>query len=180
MGTVNLKTASGGSVILSPANTAVDVTITVPASNATMAVNGPAFSAYSTNAQSISSGTTVKIQLNTEVFDTANAFDSTTNYRFTPLIAGYYQVNGQVALNGGATGQARAMIYKNGSTYQEGSSIPNNTITGAETTISTIIYLNGSTDYIELYCYLYTGAGALTLQNSSAVNYFSGAMVRSA
>lgn len=31
MGTVNLKTASGGSVILSPANTAVDVTITVPA-----------------------------------------------------------------------------------------------------------------------------------------------------
>jgi len=31
MGNVALKTASGGSVILSPANTAVDVTITVPA-----------------------------------------------------------------------------------------------------------------------------------------------------
>ena len=36
MGTVNLKTASGGSVILSPANTAVDVTITVPASTGTV------------------------------------------------------------------------------------------------------------------------------------------------
>ena len=39
MGTVNLKTASGGSVILSPANTASDVTITVPASNANMATD---------------------------------------------------------------------------------------------------------------------------------------------
>ena len=38
MGTVNLKTASGGSVILSPANTAVDVTVTVPASTGTMAL----------------------------------------------------------------------------------------------------------------------------------------------
>ena len=36
MGAVNLKTPSGGSVILSPANTAADVTITVPASNGTM------------------------------------------------------------------------------------------------------------------------------------------------
>jgi hypothetical protein len=40
MGTLNLKTASGGSVILNPVNTATDVTITVPASNATMLVSG--------------------------------------------------------------------------------------------------------------------------------------------
>ena len=39
MGTLNLKTASGGSVILNPTNTAVDVTITVPASNANMATD---------------------------------------------------------------------------------------------------------------------------------------------
>lgn len=39
MGTLNLKTASGGSVILNPTNTASDVTITVPASNANMATD---------------------------------------------------------------------------------------------------------------------------------------------
>ena len=141
---------------------------------------GPAFSAYSSNAQSINSGATAKIQLNNKVFDTATAFDATTNYRFTPQVAGYYQINGQVALNGGGVGQARASIFKNGTGYAEGNSVPNNTITGAEPSVATIVYLNGSTDYVELYCYLYTGAGALTLQNSSAVNYFSGAMVRSA
>ena len=39
MGTVNLKTASGGSVILSPANTASDVTITVPATTGSSLVS---------------------------------------------------------------------------------------------------------------------------------------------
>lgn len=37
MGSLKLTTASSGSVILSPANTASDVTITVPATTATMA-----------------------------------------------------------------------------------------------------------------------------------------------
>ena len=140
----------------------------------------PAFSVYSSNAQSISSGATAKIQLNNKVFDTATAFDATTNYRFTPQIAGYYQLNGQVALNGGATGYARLQIFKNGGSVAEGNSVPNNTITGAETTVSTIVYLNGSTDYVELYCYLYTGTTALTLQNSSTTNYFTGALIRGA
>jgi hypothetical protein len=177
---VKLAAASGGSIELVPTNTASNFTVTVPAKTGTMAIDGPAFSVYSTNAQSISSGATAKIQLNTEVFDTAAAFDSTTNYRFFPLVAGYYQINGQIALNGGATGVARAMLFKNGAGYAEGNSVPNNTVTGAETTISSVVYFNGSTDYVELYCYLYTGAGALTLQNSSSVNYFSGAMIRSA
>jgi hypothetical protein len=156
--------------------------VTVPAVTGTAMVSGamPAFSVYSTTGQSIGNNTTVKIQLNTEVFDTNNNFDSTTNYRFTPTVAGYYQINGQIALNGSASGTARVAIFKNGTNFAEGCSVPNNTITGAEATVSSIIYFNGSTDYVELYCYLFTGAGALTTQNSSAVNYFNGAMVRSA
>ena len=140
----------------------------------------PAFSAYSTNAQSLSDNTTTKIQVNTERFDTNNNFDNATNYRFTPTVAGYYQINGQIALNGSSTGYARAAIFKNGSNYAEGTSSPNNNITGAESTVSSVIYLNGSTDYVELYCYLYTGAGAVTLQNTTAVNYLNGSLVRGA
>ena len=37
--------------------------------------------------------TNTKIVFNAKEFDTANAFDSTTNYRFTPQVAGYYQFN---------------------------------------------------------------------------------------
>lgn len=181
--------ASGtGTFTFASPNSNTDRTLTLPDATGTILttatagvpVNGPAFSAYSSNAQSINSGVTAKIQLNVEVFDTNSNFDPTTNYRFTPTVAGYYQINGQIALNGGSVGYARAVIFKNGSNYSEGSSVPNNTITGAESTVSTLVYMNGSTDYVELYCYLYTGAGALSLQNSSAVNYFSGALVRSA
>ncbi len=185
---VKLVSSSGGSVEIVAPVTASTYTQTLPANNGTILttatggipISGPAFSAYSSNAQSINSGVTAKIQLNVEVFDTNGNFDPTTNYRFTPTVAGYYQINGQIALNGSAAGYARVAIFKNGSNYSEGSSAPNNTITGAESTVSTLVYMNGSTDYVELYCYLYTGAGAVSLQNSSAVNYFSGALVRSA
>jgi hypothetical protein len=44
----------------------------------------------------ITSNTFTKVQINTEEFDTNSNFDSTTNYRFTPTVAGYYQVNGSV------------------------------------------------------------------------------------
>ena len=40
MGTIKLATASGGSCVLSPTNTASDKTITVPAENGTMITNG--------------------------------------------------------------------------------------------------------------------------------------------
>jgi hypothetical protein len=148
--------------------------------NLPMSGVAPAFAVYSTNSQSVNDNTTAKVQLNVERFDTNNNFDNATNYRFTPTVAGYYQVNGHIAFSGTATGYARAMIFKNGSSYAEGSSSPNNSITGAESTASSVIYLNGSTDYVELYCYLYTGVGALTLQNSSPVNYFNGCLVRGA
>lgn len=181
--------ASGtGTFTIASPNGNTDRTINLPDSNGTILttatagvpVNGPAFSAYSSSAQSINSNTTSKIQLNVEVFDTNSNFDPTTNYRFTPTVAGYYQINGQIALQGSAAGYARSAIFKNGTNYAEGASSPNNTITGAEASVAAIVYMNGSTDYVELYCYMYTGAGALNLQNSSAVNYFSGALIRSA
>ena len=45
--------------------------------------NTPAFYAYLSGSQSITSGTVTKIQFNTEVVDTASAFDNATNYRWT-------------------------------------------------------------------------------------------------
>ena len=54
---------------------------------------GPAFSVQMGSTQSISSGTYTKLQFNTKNYDTNNNFDATTNYRFTPTVAGYYQIN---------------------------------------------------------------------------------------
>ena len=86
-----LQSTSGGSVTINEPTTASNFTQTLPASTGTVMVSGnqPAFSAYQGTAQSVTSGVYTKIAFTVENFDTANAFDSTTTYRFTPLVAGY-------------------------------------------------------------------------------------------
>ena len=50
--------------------------------------NAPYFQAYrGSSTQSISAGSWTKVQINTEIVDSANAYDNSTNYRFTPQTA---------------------------------------------------------------------------------------------
>ena len=140
---------------------------------------GPAFSAYNSSATSLPNATFTKIQFQTEEFDTANAFDSTTNYRFTPLVAGYYQISGSIGLSAGNTAtlyQYVASVYKNGSNFKQSPS--NAPANNGGATVSALIYLNGSTDYIELFGYQSTGSSVNT--NTGVTTYFQAVMVRSA
>lgn len=184
---IKLNTASGGGVILQGANTASDKTITVPAVDGTMittastfAGTGPAFSAYQSSAQSIANGTATKLQLQSEYWDTASCFDSTTNYRFTPNVAGYYQVNGNVLFSS-ATATVLLMLYKNGSFYQKGSQSGGAGSYSFTASISTSVYLNGSTDYVELYAYQASGGSLNTNANSAELGcVFNGFLARAA
>ena len=145
-----------------------------------VAGTGPAFYAYGTTTQTLSNGSATKIILNNEVFDTANCFDSTTNYRFTPNIAGYYQINGCCSLvSGSATQLVIASIYKNGSVYSYGTSSPVYSTIQNFVSISNLVYLNGSTDYVELYVYHNLGSNWNT-SPSQTTTIFSGSMVRAA
>lgn len=144
----------------------------------------PAFSAFNTGSQSLTSATATKVILQNENFDTANCFDSTTNYRFTPNVAGYYQLNGIIYVSSSSTAYSViAMIYKNGSVYQSGSfqstSAPGNNGGGQ---VSAVVYLNGTTDYIELYGYAAIfGSGTLADAGTLGLKcHLSGAMMRSA
>ena len=143
--------------------------VTVPAVTGTAMVSGnmPAFSVYKSAAQTLSSATFTKITFNTEEFDTANCFASD---KFTPNVAGYYQINGQIS-NGTGT-QTVATIYKNGAVNKDG---VNASAFGA--VVSTIIYFNGSTDYVELYGYFASGANTGSGINST---WFNGSMIRAA
>jgi hypothetical protein len=144
-----------------------------------VAGNGPAFSAYTVTAQSISNSTFTKVQFNVETFDTNSNYDPTTNYRFTPTVAGYYQINGNVSLGGATTGYVQVAIYKNTGQIANGSGISNNNQVGGMAMAACVTFLNGSTDYVEFYAWQNTG-GALALQTGVGQNTFSGAMVRSA
>jgi hypothetical protein len=138
--------------------------------------SGPAFSVYRATNQTITSGVYTKVQLDTETFDTNNNFDSTTNYRFTPTIAGYYQINGKIGSGGSTAPTSMASaLYKNGSVYKYG---PYVQAPQGESNVQDVVYFNGSTDYVELYVYI-TAATALISGGSSAT-YFSGVLVRAA
>jgi hypothetical protein len=145
--------------------------------NLPMSGVAPAFRAYSSGNQSVTTGTFTKITLNNETFDTNNNFDSTTNYRFTPTVAGYYQINAQVFFSGFAGGYIQLGLFKNGSIYGYGSVALNNTTLGGQVVVSDVIYLNGSTDYVELFGWQNSSA---TLNTFTSGNYMSGCLVRGA
>jgi hypothetical protein len=141
---------------------------------------GPAFSAYANGNQSIANGTVTKLQLNTITFDTASCFDPTTNYRFTPNVAGYYQLNGLVSFAAGsATQLAVGLLYKNGVSVKAGTSSPFFTTITNFAGLSCLIYLNGSTDYVEFYGYQNSGSTWSTASGPSNI-YFEGFLARPA
>lgn len=140
--------------------------------------SGPAFSVSSNSGTSVNTGTFTKVALQSENFDTNNCFDSVTNYRFTPNVAGYYQINGEVGL-GVATYPCLACIYKNGSNYLYGSiGAFQASAINTQSNVQAVIYLNGSTDYVELWIYQ-TSSSTQTTQ-TGATTQFSGALVRAA
>jgi hypothetical protein len=128
--------------------TAANTVLTLPAGG-TLATDGPAFAAYQSAAQSFPNGVSTKVTLNAEEFDTASAFDSTTNSRFQPTVPGYYQFSGGFAISTTATAVI-AFLYKNGGEVRRGTQINAN---ASNSHVSGLLYMNGSTDYVELFGY---------------------------
>jgi hypothetical protein len=130
-------------------------TITVP-NGALSGQNYPAFEAYLSSAQSISDLTTTKVEFDTEVFDTDNCYDNSTNYRFTPTKAGKYFVFTKIGTDtiaGANLDQVRVLIYKNGSTISIANLDARGNTLGSYYTCndSTVIDMNGSSDYLEIF-----------------------------
>jgi hypothetical protein len=176
-----LQSSGGGSVTIAEPSTASNFTATLPAATGTVMVSGnqPAFSAYLSADTAITNATSTKIPINTEEFDTASCYDTST-YRFTPNVAGYYQVSGQVLIGIASTGACTLLIFKNGSLAKNGTQISfSATATFISSVASILIYLNGSTDYIELYAYQNSGASQ-TIYAASYTNYFQAVLVRAA
>ena len=133
----------------------------------------PAFSAYQLASSTITNNTASKILFNTEIFDTNNNFASS---RFTPTVAGYYQINATVTWNSGI-GTNIIYIFKNGAEIARGSRVAIAVPDFVGLPVSSLIYLNGSTDYVEIYAFT-TGGTVSTETGFSTI--FSGSLVRGA
>jgi hypothetical protein len=168
-----IQDQSGNNIINESADTitigASGDTVTIP-SGATLTVpngglsgqNYPAFEAGSTSDQTISSGVNTKVIFGGELYDTNNCFDSSTNYRFTPTVAGKYFCYTTVR----ADGAASTFNYIILSFYKNGSIVPNymppfanrpfarflnNPIDDFTLNISLTVDFNGTTDYLEVF-----------------------------
>ena len=159
---------------------AEDGTVTQSKLAANVAGNGPAFSALSTASQSgLTNGTYTKVAFNSEEFDTGNCYDSTTNYRFQPTVAGYYQINCSIYVVGTNITTMQCNVYKNGTLFRSGASYQMNA-TGAVAETSVLVFLNGSTDYVEAFAYAVVSAGAYTITTNNNLSWFQGFLARAA
>ena len=133
--------------------------------------NTPAFEATRGSNQTITHDTNTKIALNVETFDTAGAYDHSTNYRFLPTTAGKYFIYGNATAQTSAQQLKRFSLFirKNGSDERYNS----NYFTGNPAFLSNIfvgsvIDFNGSSDYVELWCKIeYTSSGTITINGGS-------------
>jgi hypothetical protein len=135
---------------------------------ATVASSGPTFSAFRSGNQTVTGQTTTKVQINSESWDSDSCFDPTTNYRFTPNKAGYYQISS----TGYGSGNTYWSLYKNGSELHTWGSLQNFPGNG-----SFVVEANGSSDYFELYVYI-NAAGSQTVTGGNNNTNFQGIWVR--
>jgi hypothetical protein len=171
-GTTTLTLPITSGTVLTSASTITPSagTVTQASLSTNVVGNGPAFSAYTTTTQALTGAVTTKVNFGGEVFDTNSNFASS---RFTPTVAGYYQLTTALVYN--AATFTDLYIYKNGSVYQ---AIFGNYSSSTYYAAGTgLIYLNGTTDYAEIYVY---SSGSLSITSSQQNCWFSGAMVRSA
>ena len=149
------------------------------------------FQAYSNSNQNLTSNVHTKVQLDQKLFDQDSYFNTST-YRFAPQVAGIYFIDTQITWRSDQAGRDSyylTRIYKNGQVYHSQGDAPYLTGTaepqvrgqishtegnGNETSVkaSSLVHFNGSTDYIELYGYIYnySSAGATTNQMAGHAN----------
>ena len=127
--------------------------------------------AYKNNSQAIAASTFTKVTLPAPPDDPLSWWDAANN-RWIPTIPGWYQVDAMLSYIGiTASSLFETHIVKNGYTYA-------NTLTQADITISgfctgvasRVIYMNGSTDYLELYTFQPSGASQNIDSNGTRTN----------
>ena len=135
---------------------------------------GPLFRAVNSVAESLTSGTTNLTY--TVATDNIGAYYDTVTGRFTPLVAGYYQINVSMLpalVSGVQNGTFSVALYKNGTLVGLGNNIAITPTWGAlgYSNLSILIYLDGVTDYISIGAVNSITSGTWET-TASALNYF--------
>ena len=181
------NTSGTGTFTLEAPNSNTDRTLVLPDEAGTVLTSvssvtqnsGPAVYVYGGPGQSISDNTWTKVLYSTEGFDTDGCWASS---RFTPNVEGYYQINAVIQVQNFAPGDSyltTALSMDGGSTLirtlsrdVKRSGAYNHTSGG-----STLVYMNGTTDYVELFVIMSTGTTE-TLHSTQENMHFTAYLAR--
>ena len=185
MSELNLTHSNGNKVkLITPDTLGADKTFKLPdadVTTATFQIVPPVFRAIRSDYQVLSNNTDTVIEFDNDSssasFD-SNGFFNTSNYRFTPTIAGYYQLTAQLefSLNSG-NNLFGVMIFKNGAEALRVRRWNDGSNSNVNINITGIVPFNGSSDYAQVYGWQNSG-GNITVFQGSGRSYFEGLYLR--
>lgn len=120
-------------------------------------INPPLVFAYQSVAQTLTTAVDTAITMTSEVIDTHNGHSTSVNTsRYTPTVAGTYDLEGQVAFAVSTTGDRGAHFRKNGvritsAPYAGQGSMKGAALLAGIARCGGVVAMNGTTDYLELY-----------------------------
>lgn len=136
--------------------------------------NPPAAAYQQVTTQSIVSGGagTAAITWPTPVLDLYGGYVAGNPTRYTGQVAGYYLISGSVSYATNATGNRLAEIHKNGAggAIVQGAVLACTTANSTTVAVTGLVFMNGTTDYIELFAYQNSGAPLGTTPSVTSLN----------
>lgn len=112
-----------------------------------------------------------KVQFDSEDFDSNSNFDSTTNYRYTAPVTGFYLFSARASNAQTGTGDTAIALYVNGSLHTTGALYAHTVNFDYSAEVTGLISLTAS-DYVEVY---FKGGG--TGRTGNKDTYFCGYLV---
>jgi hypothetical protein len=163
--TISAPAVAGTNTLTLPANTG---NILTSSSDVSDLPTAPSFSARISSAQSVSANTFTKMQTATEDWDTDSKFDNSSNYRFTPTVAGYYMFS--MSMRSNSTTTNGIALYKNGSVFKR------KFVEGTKYVAFSVMVVSDADDYFEVFGY----TSGTEFDANADDNYFQAHFVRSA
>ena len=184
-GTDSSSTGDGYAVILEDATANAFDGGPFVLSQAPISVANPAFKAFLSETQDgITNNSDTKVQFDAIEYDVGGYYDNTTNYRYTPLVAGYYHIVFSCSCGSSIDIDDFIInIVKNDVVHTQGrlhlTGVTNDDLFASSIHSSEIIHMNGTTDY--LHCKARIGsedASSGEFRAGKDRTYFSGLLLQ--
>ena len=184
-GTDSSSTGDGYAVILEDATANAFDGGPFVLSQSPISVATPAFKAFLSETQDgLTSNSDTKVQFDAIEYDVGGYYDNTTNYRYTPLVAGYYHIVFSASCGGAIDIEDFILnIVKNDIFVTQGrlhmTGLTNDDFFASSIHTQDIIHMNGTTDYLHCSARVHSEeATSPEIREGKDRSYFSGLLLQ--